>query len=277
MAKEDKNLNALEFHRWVVSQLSDEMNQALDDKKCPKCGKLIARHGMSQIEPNGHVYRPTIKADIYKIFNVTKALFSGWGAKERLRFLRDHKGIMFECRLCLGRWPYLKDSAEITPATAAALPKISDKPFISFDELELEEEPRGTESRLIDNSSSPVSVTRQILVKREWTRKYELDLGNKLTVSGEGSIGTELLARCKLKAEDEIKLKYSIIKEEKESFEEEISVEVPPRTKVRLIIKWKRLWQTGTVSFCLPLGKSLSVPYRVAKGITFDQRILEEA
>ena len=184
---------------------------------------------------------------------------------------------MVECIHCRGRWPLLNDSARLKP-TAEQVDSVEDDPIISNPvEIRREEEPQGAEHRIIDNSRSPVSVTRQVLIRQEWIKTYKIDFENTLTVGGEGSVGTELLAKLKFKIEDKIKLGYSVTKEERHSFQEEVTVQVPPRTRIRLTILWKRLWQTGEVRIQLPLGKEMRVPYRVAQAPTFDQELVEEA
>jgi TIR domain len=106
-----------------------------------------------------------------------------------------------------------------------------------------------------------------------FTRQSKID--GPLAFSGKGSIGVELLAKCKLKAADEIKLRYFVTEQQKQLYHEQMTIEVPPRTKIRLIIRWMQLWQTGEVEIQLPLANTLWVPYRVAKYVTCDYTMEE--
>jgi len=56
-------------------------------------------------------------------------------------------------------------------------------------------------------------------------------------------------------------------------FEEEISVTVPERAAVRIVLGWKRIWQCGEARVLLPEGSVHIVPYRVVVSVTFDQKI----
>jgi hypothetical protein len=58
-------------------------------------------------------------------------------------------------------------------------------------------------------------------------------------------------------------------------FEEEISVTVPERTAVRIVLGWKRIWQRGDARVLLPNRSIHIVPYQVVVSVTFDQKIQE--
>jgi hypothetical protein len=147
-------------------------------------------------------------------------------------------------------------------------------------ETERVEEFLGSEQRLIDNSNSATNLTRKFTISKEWAQSYTIEDENTTTGGGEGSVGLQFfnlnLGSIKLTAQNSIKEKYSISESSKQIYGEEIVIQIPPHTKLRVFFQWKRLWQHGIVKFKDVDGFEFSLPFRVVIGVTFDQMQVDE-
>lgn len=138
-------------------------------------------------------------------------------------------------------------------------------------EGEISEEPLGDEQRIIDSSQSSVSITRHVSISKEWMQSYDIsdEEVTKAQAGGEAKISS--VFALKLAAEQQLRSRYSISEQIKKTYTEDVTIEVPPNTKVCMLFKWKRLVRSGVVRFSMPDGSTIELPYRVAWGVTFDQ------
>ena len=143
-------------------------------------------------------------------------------------------------------------------------------------ETKRSEEPMGTEERTVDNSRSSTKVSRRFSVSKEWAKAYTIDYEQAQSTSHEVNIGVDS-SGLKSAAEQSLSKKYSITQESRELYQEEVEVEVPERTKIKISFHWKRLWQHGNLELEDESGAVVSVPYKVVTGITFDQTQSDEA
>jgi hypothetical protein len=132
------------------------------------------------------------------------------------------------------------------------------------------EEPLGEEVRVIDNQHSGTGVTRSVKASREWSRTLTLGNEHTRTLGAEVSGGVSWL-KAKGNIESELQRTYSMETNSRHLFEEEITISVPERTSVRLVLRWKRIWQRGVVRMDLGDGSITEVPYQVVVNVTFDQ------
>lgn len=136
------------------------------------------------------------------------------------------------------------------------------------------EVPLGDDVRVVDNSRSASATTRVVRLKREWTRMYAVDMGRAAT--RRGSAGVDLRV-FKAAAERTLSEKYSKSTEERrtETFEEEVTLNVAPRTHCRVVFSWKEIRQKGVVH--IANGSSqVRIPYEVVVGVTFDQQQIDD-
>jgi hypothetical protein len=63
--------------------------------------------------------------------------------------------------------------------------------------------------------------------------------------------------------------------ERRETFEEEVTLNVAPRTRCRVIFSWKEIRQKGVVQLASG-GFQARIPYEVVAGITFDQQQIDD-
>ena len=190
---------------------------------------------------------------------------------EILRFhVEPHQVIRFVSRYSAG--PILLRRLDDPPAPAPSVSGDGDARVLGVTETKRIEEWLGEDVRLIDNSASPAPVTRSLKASREWTRT--LALGESHSQTGSSEVGANLLwlsARGSIEAQLQRTLTHSI--GSTHLFEEEISVTVPERAAVRIVMGWKRIWQCGEARVLLPEGSVHIVPYRVVVSVTFDQKI----
>lgn len=135
------------------------------------------------------------------------------------------------------------------------------------------EVPFGDETRTIDNSKSASSTTRVVRLTREWARTYTVDAEHITTVHGSAGVGIHVLD---LKAEAELALRktYSTATEERETFAEEVTLNIGPHTKSEIVFSWKEIRQKGMVKIA-GAGFEAQVPYAVVVGLTFDQQQID--
>ena len=92
------------------------------------------------------------------------------------------------------------------------------------------EVPMGEETRTIDNSKSSSSTVRVVRLTREWAKTYTLDTERNMTVSGSAGLGIRVLD-LKAEADRQVKNAYSVSSEERETFEEEVTLTIVKYTK----------------------------------------------
>ncbi|MBG6133973.1 hypothetical protein [Longispora fulva] len=132
------------------------------------------------------------------------------------------------------------------------------------------EEDLGEEARIVDNSGSDSGVTRSVKVSREWTRTVTV-AHDQATARGSALTIGPGWANLKIQVDQTLRHTYGIGSSVRELTEEEIILVVPPRRTVRLLLRWKRVWQHGLVRVSNSGGGSVEVPFRALVGVTFDQ------
>jgi hypothetical protein len=169
------------------------------------------------------------------------------------------------CPRCGHRWPVFGGGTAPEPAAPAG-----PAPF-ELHETMRTEEPLGEERRQIDNSQSSVECERRFRVAKEWTRRVVVDREKASTRRGEAGLALDGLIKVGGALERELRDRYSVTDEARHLYEEEIALKVGARTRVVVLLAWKRIWQHGEAVALAPDGARVTVPYRVAVGVTFDQ------
>jgi hypothetical protein len=133
--------------------------------------------------------------------------------------------------------------------------------------------PMGDETRTVDNSKSTSSTQRVVRLTREWSRTCVVDVEQATTARGSAGLGIHLLA-LKAEAERTLKKTYSASSEERETFEEEVTLNVSAHTRSEIVFSWKEIRQQGVVQL---VGEDLEaqIPYEAVVGLTFDQRQID--
>lgn len=160
------------------------------------------------------------------------------------------------------------DAVTTDPPVGPSVPP-STVQVLGVSETHRSEEPIGTETRRVDNTSGVGRVTRTIRVTEEWSRMVSLELHERHGDSTGITVGPSWLA-LKTSIEQSLEHTYAISANRREEFAEEIGVEIEPGADVTVIFSWKRIWQHG-VAHVLTQGGEVNVPFRMAVGVTFDQ------
>ena len=143
-------------------------------------------------------------------------------------------------------------------------------------ETERVEEHLGSEQRLIDNSQSRITITREFTISKEWSQSYAIDYEKATSLGGEIGGNLFTLGTFKTTFQRTVKDHYSISEGTRITYGEKISLQVKEKTKLRVIFQWKRLWQHGHLQVATKSGDKYEIPYRVAIGVTFDQVQIDE-
>lgn len=167
-----------------------------------------------------------------------------------------------------GMWQMPGAGAPQQPVPSGPVPEPQ---ILGFVETGQVEEPLGQEVRVIDNRQSGTGVTRSVKASREWSRS--LTLGTEQTRSAELEAGAKFTKWLSIKGkiEAELQRNYSMETSSKHVFEESLTISAPPRTTIRLVLHWKRIWQEGVVRLSHYDGTISEVPYKFVVNITFDQ------
>jgi hypothetical protein len=120
--------------------------------------------------------------------------------------------------------------------------------------------------RVIDNAGD-ATVTRTITASKGWKRTHTIEKERSTKVAASIKAGTFGIA-----AETALSTKYGVSTEETYTFTEEVSITVPPHSRVSLILAWKRTIRKGVLRYFDEAGFGLiDVPFSVVTGVTFDQ------
>jgi hypothetical protein len=135
--------------------------------------------------------------------------------------------------------------------------------------------PLGDETRVIDNSQSGSPTTRVVRLTREWTRTCSVDAEHITTLHGSAGLGIHMV-ELKAEAERTLSRSYSSSATERETFEEEVTLNIGEHTRSEVVFSWKEIRQQGDV-LITGQGFEARVPYEVVVGLTFDQQQIDTA
>jgi hypothetical protein len=136
------------------------------------------------------------------------------------------------------------------------------------------EVPLGEETRIIDNSRSSSSTIRVVRLVREWARTSSVDVTNITTIRGSAGLDIHVV-NLKAEVERALNKRYSNVTEERETFAEEVTLNILEHTKSRIVFSWKEIRQKGIVQ-ARGLNFEMHVPYEIVVGVTFDQQQIDD-
>ena len=137
-------------------------------------------------------------------------------------------------------------------------------------EVSRSEVPIGEEKLHIDNSQSSSSSVRVKRLTKEWTRSYSVEIDRSSTISGGGGLAFHVV-ELKAQAEQAVSHKYSAQADERQTYEDEVTITVAAKTNSEIVFSWKEIHQNGYVVFGEDEGAP-QVPFDIIMGVTFDQR-----
>ena len=130
----------------------------------------------------------------------------------------------------------------------------------------------GRDERTVDNALSDTTVTRSLKLTKRWTQSCSVEIEKSRVTGQSGELTIPELATLKSNMEQTLRSQYASSTEEEQIFEEEVALEVPPRSSVHFAMEWKRIVQNGYVRVQDSAGQTIEVPFAIAVGLTFDQR-----
>ena len=231
---------------WRSDRWSPEDQIASKEHKCPHCGAKLLRD-------TGWPYNNVSKKSVVHLDGYGKAIVGlhAW--------LVTPKG--YQCRTCGGTWARWQapDAPESPPEW-----KVAD-----IKETLRSEEPIGSDSRVVSNDTE-ATVQRTVRIARDWTSTLTLEHTRNTTASSTLQIGTNTVG-VQGAVSDSLEQRYAVVLSIGQSFEESITLTVPPQTSLRLEINWKRVWQHGDITLRTQRGAEAVIPYGIVVGVTFDQ------
>lgn len=96
---------------------------------------------------------------------------------------------------------------------------------------------------------------------------------NVTTARGSARLGIHILDLT-AEAERAVRKNYSASAGDRESFAEEVTLNIPPHTKSEIVFSWKEIRQSGTVRVTGD-GFEAVFPYEIVVGLTFDQQQID--
>jgi hypothetical protein len=137
-------------------------------------------------------------------------------------------------------------------------------------ETGLVQEPAGQTSFVEDNSASSLSSSRSTRVENEWTRT--IVIGGGATATKGVSAGLRVgWASVEASVENAVTSQYAIEQGERRQVSQEVSVQVPARSRVEVLVSWRLTWQTGFVRITDPKGTTTDVPFKFVHSLDFDR------
>ncbi|MBD2358738.1 hypothetical protein H6G41_29785 [Tolypothrix sp. FACHB-123] len=218
----------------------------------------------------------------YKCFKCNKTLLNRLGFINAKFYSKDgteialatvgfRRDVVLECPDCNHRWNMYGKSNPIRPNKLEV---------VSIIETHRSEEILGIDQRIIDNSKSTSKTTRKFTVSKEWSKSYSIQYENTQVNGTELNLGVKLpeieIANIKLTSQETLKSQYSISEGKKETYTEEVQVEVSGYKKLKVFFTWKRIWQHGVIKFRHQDNTEFDVPFQVAVEVTFDQSQIDE-
>jgi hypothetical protein len=146
----------------------------------------------------------------------------------------------------------------------------NDLPRIDVVEATRVEQPLGSEERTIDNSHADSAVTRTLRATRRWTQTWQLDFEKSRNTGKDIGVNLAQLASFRGNMDRTLRERYSTSASLEQAFEEEVTLTIPPRTALCLILNWKTIVQEGYLR--VHDADGAEVPFAIAVGLTFDQR-----
>ena len=136
------------------------------------------------------------------------------------------------------------------------------------------EEYSGSEERIIDNSQNSTKTTRDMVVTKEWSYDCTIEHEKVHSEIDTKNIQIKDSVTKSNSIEDSIRKRLEYSYGEKHIYEENIHTEVPPLKKIKLIIKWKHIIETGLVMLKNQNEDIIEIPFERVVGVTFDQVLI---
>jgi hypothetical protein len=130
----------------------------------------------------------------------------------------------------------------------------------------------GDEPKYVDNLKSDVPFKRTIRASRRWTQTIQIQAQRARESGTSGGLGLSTIFTAELRKtlQRTLSSSYSLSSEMERVFEDTFEVEVPPRTRMQILLHWKRVVQIGKMRIRSSDGRVIEVPFRVGIDLSVD-------
>ena len=151
----------------------------------------------------------------------------------------------------------------------------SNSSIVKISETSRMEEPIGEERYIFGQKGTTASAVETIGLSHtaEWT--VTVDTARARTLGGSTGLGVSGLASIRGTIEASLTEKYSDTWKQSTSRQQTTAVSVPAGKKIRVTVRWKRIWQEGEITLRKSDGTQATVPFRVTVMLGFDQEIVD--
>ncbi|MBS3030049.1 MAG: hypothetical protein HCA25_24170 [Dolichospermum sp. DET50] len=202
--------------------------------------------------------------------------FTGNGEKINAKelLIKNDLASYAKCNKCEKTWNIffqLQSSSIIIPNSDNNTP-VNDSTISTIIEADNFIENVRTDQSLIANPTR-AKITRKITSSLEWSQTYTVEYEKTRTIGGE--LAFEIfkfihLPNFKLKVDYAIKDKYSFAENSKQTHSNEVIIEVPEYTSIRVYLYWKLLLRKGLIQFRDSNGGEFKVPFQAVIGSCVD-------
>lgn len=203
---------------------------------------------------------------------IVPKFFTGNGEKISVKELygKNDLASYAKCNKCEKTWNiFLLQSSSIIISDPNDNISVNDSTIIEVDNFT---ENVRTDQSLIANPT-PAKITRKIISSLEWSQTYTVEYEKTRTIGGELAFEPFKLinlANFKLKVDYAIKDKYSFAENSKQTHSNEVIIEVPEYTSIRVYLYWKLLLRKGLIQFSDSNGGEFKVPFQAVIGSYVD-------
>jgi|SRR5580693_6637062 hypothetical protein len=130
------------------------------------------------------------------------------------------------------------------------------------------------EVRSIDNLQGISPQVRAFRLAREWSKSYSIGSAQSITVS-QGAEFSSKVADIKTKVERRVEQNYNMTSQQRQTFEDTLTVTAAPRTYSEIRITWKEIRQRGYVDEFDGAAHISRTPFELVVGLTYDPRQID--
>ena len=295
-------------------ELSSDMTEFISSGgKCPKCGRLLRRRtsGTTPSPPTGRLAVMLGKASLFgsltqlgygPVQPVRKALPQLIGPRIEVKHSQNQEYLL--CKHCNYSWWVMKSETRRTikrgiqesskpivvrrrPSQGSKLDLQSKTPGIRLGldftnsritrirERNRTEEPIGEEVRIFDQSRTTASAVETIGLSRTAEWAFTIDTSRARVLGGNAGPNVTGLASLQGKMENSLLVRYSPSWKQSITREQSTAITVPAGKKIRVTVRWKRIWQEGMIVLRHPSGPTSDVPFRVTVMLAFDKETVD--
>jgi hypothetical protein len=180
---------------------------------------------------------------------------------------------MPQCGRCRGIWPLTRSQEEELPGNLA---DESDASVSDLRETRRFEDNVKTERRRYDNRRSSASSTHTLTVIYTIERAAVVESSRAFVVGGNASVKIPVAGSVAAKIDASISKRYSVTDQATITMSDTLTVNVPARAAVDVILRWIRIWQEGEALVTESSSDAqLVVPFRVPAALRLDTETVE--